>query len=480
MTSEQYGRANRTVYPIILTLYVYLILILIAYLASNPATVAAYIQIVVSIITIIAATFFLKTKRYTKAGGVGMLASASVAYVVVVLLNGSAESFAYAYPILFAAMVYLNVRIIVAGNLVVLISCILRLITRLGDTANNQAYIVAILVAGLVFFTSVRVINLLIKNNKETMETITKSAQEQQQSAGKMQQIGNDISQLFEEAMEMTDRLNNSIDTSNFAMSNIADSTDNTAEAIQVQAAMCAEIQSKTDVAETETRYMLEASQGANRDIQEGVAMVDGLKEQARNVGVASDVTVEVMESLENKVLEVENFVDAILVISNQTNLLALNASIEAARAGEAGKGFAVVADQIRQLSEQTKSASNSITSIIVELNEDTRRAAESVQNSVESVNRQNQLIDETQGTFEKIRDSVGSLSDSIVRTGAVMNEIIESTSVILENITNLSATSEEVAASSTEGLKTSESTVAEMKRCKEILEKIYGLSQQL
>ena len=99
MTSEQYGRANRTVYPIIITLYVYLILILFAYLASNPATVATYIQIVVSFFAIIAATFFLKTKRYTKSGGVGMLASASIAYAVVVLLNGSAESFAYAYPI---------------------------------------------------------------------------------------------------------------------------------------------------------------------------------------------------------------------------------------------------------------------------------------------------------------------------------------------------------------------------------------------
>ena len=44
----------------------------------------------------------------------------------------------------------------------------------------------------------------------------------------------------------------------------------------------------------------------------------------------------------------------------------------------EAGKGFAVVAEEIRQLSEQTKNASSSITDIINNLYEDTKKANES------------------------------------------------------------------------------------------------------
>lgn len=68
-----------------------------------------------------------------------------------------------------------------------------------------------------------------------------------------------------------------------------------------------------------------------------------------------------------------------------------MNASIEAARAGEAGKGFAVVAEEIRQLSEQTKDATNRITDIIQDLNEDAQHAMDSMEHSaVQPVNRTN------------------------------------------------------------------------------------------
>jgi methyl-accepting chemotaxis protein len=54
--------------------------------------------------------------------------------------------------------------------------------------------------------------------------------------------------------------------------------------------------------------------------------------------------------------------VEAINDITGQISLLALNATIESARAGEAGKGFAVVANEVKNLANQAKSATDRIT----------------------------------------------------------------------------------------------------------------------
>lgn len=115
---------------------------------------------------------------------------------------------------------------------------------------------------------------------------------------------------------------------------------------------------------------------------QENQKRMDEATGNMGQIQESTDVCKDIITRLGEESKEIIGIVKTITGISNQTNILALNASIEAARAGEHGRGFAVVAEEIQKLSEQTKTAVESIGIIVHQVVENTREAVAAMEQS--------------------------------------------------------------------------------------------------
>ena len=482
MTEKQYRRSIGRMFVELMIVYGYFLLTFSAAILANGTAGSLIIQIGFTVAAIIICIVAFITQRATRPGMIMMMATAALTYFVVAITNESEYTFLYGFIFVVMSLSFFNLRLTVLGNAVVFIANVIRLVSRFDQTDPQYMTNAIVTLITLVFVTvvSITVTKLMILFNKENVESVQKGAAKQAETNQKMVVVADNVSKNFEEAMDKIENLKDCINSNHFSMQNIADSSMNTAENIQKVAEVCVDIQHVSDATNRGIKQMLEASDRTSATIGEGEVEIAELKAQSGNVQQASQVTVEVIERLTAQVNEVQNIVGSILQISSQTNLLALNASIEAARAGEAGKGFAVVADEIRQLSEQTKAASDNIIEIINVLINDTKLANESIENSVASVLKQNKMIDNTERRFADINSEMKELAENIRNTEENMQSILTSTDAISDSISQLSATSEEVAASSTEGVRASEASVEHMDQCNVLLQNIYGLAQEL
>lgn len=186
----------------------------------------------------------------------------------------------------------------------------------------------------------------------------------------------------------------------------------------------------------------------ANNDAQENIAKV--ADSSVKSVESIKNISEQIKET-NNSVEKIQDAVDLISSIANQTNLLALNASIEAARAGEAGKGFAVVATEIKNLSEQSNSSATEIRSLVQEIVE---KSSVSVKLSAEvetTIKEEQEYISVTQDKFKVLDDEIKSSISQISEIGSKISALNDAKVNITSAVSDLSAISEENAASNQE-----------------------------
>ena len=160
---------------------------------------------------------------------------------------------------------------------------------------------------------------------------------------------------------------------------------------------------------------------------EEMASTVAGINEQmnhsAQITGQAMDTidsTAKIAVELQSSSQNIGNVIDLINEIAEQTNLLALNATIEAARAGDAGKGFAVVASEVKELSNQTSSATNDISEHIKRLQEISASVVISVEKTREALKENSEVALNVTGAVEQQALATQEISQNIqqVATG--------------------------------------------------------------
>lgn len=313
--------------------------------------------------------------------------------------------------------------------------------------------------------------------NEDALGRVESEKKQQKEMLDEIIAVAAEIRSETQKAMEVVGGLSDSTGVVASAMGDIYQSTQSTAESIETQTTMTQNIQSAIEQTLRYSENMVEIAKASMARNTNNMEQMEQLMNSSGTISILNSDVAQTMEQLLERTEAVRGISDTILSISSQTNLLALNASIESARAGEAGRGFAVVADEIRQLAEKTRMETENIASVLQELSENAQGAVHAVAKSTEATKVEKELIGAVSTSFEEMNAGVEGLTENITQVDEMLMALSASNNQIVDNITQLSATTEEVTASSMEAENLSARNLADADNMRDMLGEILHVS---
>jgi methyl-accepting chemotaxis protein len=264
------------------------------------------------------------------------------------------------------------------------------------------------------------------------------------------------------------------------AINEIAGGTSKQAEDVSLAAAKAGEVVQEAKTATVQCDNMIVAARDSQKVCTLGAQAVEAAIRSMESIARNSGKNVEENGALLEKSKEIGQIVDVITGIAGQTNLLALNAAIEAARAGEHGRGFAVVAEEVRKLAEQSGTAATKITELIASIQQQVEnitvtmnQGTQEISQGVDVANRAGQNFGEIEKAFHGIVELVQEVSRST-------SNMVKEAEIAVESIHNAAAVTEETSASTEEVSAAAEEQNANMLQVANSTTQLTSLSQEL
>ncbi len=409
--------------------------------------------------------------------------SFSVLYAFAVLTSNSGYTYTYIFPMMIVVTLYSSVQNSIAVCVISIIinaaDIIYRLIAdKMGTVtfADAEIRIAGVLVVGIFLIVST---SCLKKTNAMRMSQLNAQKEQVDKALATNLTMAGKISSDISDVTEKMETLGGSVEHIRESMKQVADGSNETSEAVQMQLQKTEDIQKYVIDVKNTADEITHEMQTALQVLATGNKHVVTLEQQVKKSEEANNTMLSKMQALNVHAENMNTIIETITDVANRTGLLALNASIEAARAGEAGRGFAVVATEVSALSNQTKDATVHIVELIRNMNEELMAVAEAINMVTECNNAYAQSTEEVSDSFGKISNSTESIGKQVELMERITRSLEVANEGIVDSIQTISAITEEVSAHSGETYDACERNSVMVKEVANIVENLNEAAKQ-
>jgi len=254
----------------------------------------------------------------------------------------------------------------------------------------------------------------------------------------------NSTAGLAKQSADGTEHINRSMDSLSKATETMAESVQEINSNVISMGGMIENIVVNTDHLNTSSQNMLSANIEAGN-------CIDNMSGSSKHSSEAIENIVQKISATNASIGKIEEMVSFITEIADQTNLLALNASIEAARAGESGRGFGVVAEEIKHLAEQSNNSALRITEIVSEISAQSEECVTQSKEVEKIIAEERRLLGITSDKFAVLDSEIKSSVNEINSVSTITGQLNNIKEVITNAVSDLSAISQETAATNEE-----------------------------